>query len=103
LVEILARLRLDALYQHRDPLAYPYAHGGDPVATSAAAQFTNEGGGHSGARGTEGVPEGDGAAVHIRLRRVEPELGDAGDRLAGKRLIQLHAIDVGDGEAGALQ
>ena len=49
------------------------------------------------------MPERDGAAVHIDLRRIEPQLADDGNRLRGERLVQLEQIDVADLKAGAIE
>ena len=45
----------------------------------------------------------DRAAVHVHLRRVEPQLPDDGDALRRERLVQLDQVEVRDGNARARQ
>ena len=40
-----------------------------------------------------GWPMRDRAAVHVHLRRVEPELADDGEALRGERLVQLDEVE----------
>ena len=49
---------------------------------------------HTGAAHTEGVTNGDGAAVDIQLGVVDAKLIATVNHLAGKRLIQLPQVDI---------
>src|SRR2546430_1880088 len=49
------------------------------------------------------VADGDGAAVHVRLRTVEPQLLLDGEILRGEGLIHLHQVHLLELLAGLLQ
>ena len=46
------------------------------------------------------MAEGDGAAIEIDPRRIEPKLLDAGQRLGGEGLVELDNIDLVERQAG---
>src|SRR6185437_8112314 len=92
---------LSARFPERgDALADADAHGGGALGDSAAAHLVQQRGDDPRARAAERVADGDRAAVHVDLLRVELELVDAGDRLGGERLVQLDQFQVFDAPAG---
>jgi hypothetical protein len=59
-----------------------------------------QGGEQAGAGGAEGVAEGDGAACHVHPGQVGAGLALPGEDDRGERLVDLHQVDVVDGQAG---
>ncbi len=47
------------------------------------------------------MTEGDGAAVDVDARRIEPEGADHGQSLRGKGLVQFDQANVVESETGA--
>ena len=74
-----------------------------PYFDVAALHFLQDGGGQFGAGATQRMPKGDGAAVDVDLRRVEPELLHHGKRLRRERLVQLDQVDLVERQAGEFQ
>ena len=57
--------------------------------------------GEAGARGAEGVAEGDGAALGVEDRRVElGPFGEAAEDLGGVGFVEFQDVEVGEGLAG---
>src|SRR5690606_31005616 len=79
------------------------AQGDEAGVEIAALQLVEEDAGDHGAGGTEGVAEGDGAAVDVDLAVVEVHLGHEVHHHRGEGLVDFHQVDVGHGHAGALQ
>ena len=59
-------------------------------------QFADQRGGKPRAAGTQRVADGDRAAVHVHLRRVDAELLDGEQRDGGEGLVDLEEVDVGE-------
>ena len=74
-----------------------------PILGAAAAAFDQDMAGQARARHAIGMADGNGAAIHIGLGRIEPQLVHAIERLAGKGLVQFPQVDVVDLQAMALQ
>src|SRR6266550_2951868 len=75
------RVTSDPLEGRRDRAAAAEAQGGEAVAALAAAKLVQQGRDDPGARGADGVTQGDRAAVHVDLVPVEAELAAVGERL----------------------
>ena len=61
---------LDALDAHRDAHAAADAKRGEALLGVAALHFVEQGGQDARARGSDGVADGDGAAVHVHLLKI---------------------------------
>src|SRR6478752_5400371 len=72
------------------------AHGFQPDRAVGAAQTVDQGAGDPGPAHPEGVPEGDGPAVHVQLVDVDAQVAVAGADLGGERLVDLDEIEVAD-------
>src|SRR4029077_5683732 len=92
------RLSAAALEQCRLALAHADAERREPVPAVPAAQLVQERDDQTGAAHTEGGPHGDRAAVHVHLLVVEAELADDGEALRRERLVQLHQVEVANGQ-----
>ena len=68
-----------------------------PYRPPRRAQLVNEADHQPGAAHAERMAEGNGTAVHVDARGVEPELADHRQALRGERLVQLDQVEVGDG------
>src|SRR5512135_1247889 len=89
-----------ALDDHGDPLAAADAHRDQAVALAGAMQFVHRLDRQDAPGGSDRVAQGDGAAVRIDLRGVEPEVLADAQRLGRERLVGLDDVDLGDREAG---
>src|ERR1700754_2561662 len=80
-------------------LATAAAQRSDAGATTAALELEREVQREAGARHADRVAERDGTAVDVDLLRVDAELlrGHHADR--GERLVDLHQVEVGGGDA----
>ena len=83
--------------------ATAFAHGLKAIATAPALEGVDQGGHQLGARGTEGVAQGDGAAIDVQLVGVDPEALQGGDRDGGEGFIDFEDVDVLDLHASLLQ
>src|SRR5215212_7155959 len=79
------------------------AHRDHAVASAAAFELAQDGGGQLRARAAEGVAQGDGAAVDVDAFGVEAQRLDDGERLCGEGFVQFDDINVFELEAGDLQ
>src|SRR3954470_12629493 len=87
-------LPLDALHDGRDALPHADAHRRDAVAPAGSAQLVDEHRHQASAARPERMARGDRPAVDVDLVRIEPELVDGHDRLAGEGLVQLDEVEV---------
>src|SRR5690606_40266455 len=84
------------LQDHRIALATAGANTDRGDTASPAAKFVDGRQHQPGAARTDGVPEGDRAAVDVDLLRVDTKAATGDDRDAGKRFVDLEEIDVVD-------
>ncbi|GAB1814494.1 hypothetical protein MUNTM_35330 [Mycobacterium sp. MUNTM1] len=68
------------------------------VAAPDALEFVEHGGEQLGSGGAQRVTEGDRAAVGVDLLRVGLDLFEPGQNHRCERLVDLHGVDVLDGE-----
>jgi hypothetical protein len=88
---------------HGDALAAADAGGAETVAGVATAQLMDEVSGDAVAGGSEGVAQGDGAAVDVGLVAVEAEGALDGNILGREGLVDLNEVHLLEGEASALE
>ena len=79
------------------------AHGDEGVAGLGALELVEGFDGDDGARRTDGVAQGDGAAVGVYFFGREAEFVGDGAGLGGEGFVGFDDVDVGDGEAGFFQ
>jgi len=86
----------------------PRAAPAEPVEPEATARpalrhFVDQRRGDPCSGRSDRVAKGDGAAVDVGARQVDPEIALAGQDLGGERLVELDQIDVLESQAGAVQ
>src|SRR5215831_10112963 len=91
------------LDEQRDALAAADAGRGDAVAQPRALELARERERESHAGRTQGMADGDGAAVDVELDLVDAELARARHHLRAERFVDFEAIDIRKLEAGALE
>src|SRR5437764_1619177 len=93
----------ECFHDHRRALAAADAGGAEAEALLGAAQRVEQVDRDASAGGGERVADRDGAAVHVRLRTVEPQLLLDGEILRGERLIHLHQVHLLELHPGLLE
>src|SRR5437870_4758751 len=91
--------RVDAFDDGGDALADADAHRGETVTPACPTELVGEHRYESAAARAERMTERDRTTVHVHFGRIEAELVDAHDRLAGKRLVQFDEIEVRNADA----
>ena len=91
----LVRISARPLEQRRLALPDADAERREPVAAAAAAKLVEQRDDEPRAAHPERMADRDRAAVHVHLRRVEPELTDHRDALRREGLVQLDEVEVG--------
>src|SRR5690606_55157 len=94
---------LDPLEDARRPHAGADTHGQHAVLQISPAQSMYDGRRPYGARGTQGMTQGNGAAQRIDDVRVQSQVAYDRQRLRRKRFIQLYPADLIQPQAGQLQ
>ena len=77
------------------------AEGGDAFVGVAALHLVEQGDEDAGATGSDGMADGDGAAVDIDAVEGEAELFGDAEGLDGEGFVEFEEVDVVDGPAGA--
>src|SRR5450830_1802567 len=98
--------RLDAFEDGGDALAEANAHGGYPEGAAILLHHVQQSAGDTGTGATERVTQGDRAAVQVNLlvHLVEHfQIFQHWQGLCGERFVELEEVDIGDGQACALQ
>src|SRR6202521_70068 len=107
----LSAATLNAFDQQGAALPPADAQRGDAATPAGALEHLEHVQDHARARGSDGMPDGDGAAVDVQLGSVElaegllePEIlaavvralpgGEATEHLRGESLVHLHRVDV---------
>src|SRR5665647_863487 len=72
-----------------DALAAAYTHGRQTVRAAFLLERMDEGGEDAGARGTNGVAEGDGATVGVDFLHIQAEFLGDGPGLGGEGFVRL--------------
>ena len=90
---------IGALEQSCRALSSPNAHGDHAVARFAASHFVGNGANHARTRHSEGMSDGDRAAVNIELFRVDTQAVAAINHLDGESFVQLPEIDIARSQA----
>src|SRR5712691_6356296 len=85
---------LKRLNGHGDSHPATDAERGDAISQLPRAQRVNQRRQHTGAACANRMAERDRATVDVDLRRGETELAAHGQRLRGKRFVELEQIDV---------
>src|SRR6266704_351529 len=85
---------LVALDGEGDGVATAEAEGCDAALQVAALQFVEQGDEDARPTRADGMAEGDGAAVHVDLFRIEFELARDGNRGDGKGFIEFDEVDI---------
>src|SRR5664280_653553 len=98
-----ATLAVDPLHDRGDPLPYADAHRGQAIAAAGPGEAMNQRRDQTPTAGAQWMTKGDGPAVHVHPRRVKAQLADAGDRLAGERLVEFDEIQIGRADARPFQ
>src|SRR5919205_677248 len=93
----------DSLEGRRDGAAAAETQRRHAVAALAAAQLVEQGRDDSRSRGADRVPERDRAAIDVDLVPVEPQLAPIGERLRGKRLVDLDEVELVDRHADSVE
>src|SRR5438874_2584602 len=93
----------ERFHDHRRALAAADAGGAEAEALLGAAQRMEQVDRDASAGRGQRVADGDGAAVHVRLRAVEPQLLLDGEILRGEGLIHLHQVHLLELHAGLLE
>ena len=84
-------------------LAAAFAHGEQAAAAAGALERVQQGGEQPGAGGAEGVAERDRAAARVHPGQVGAGLALPGQHDRGERLVDLHQVDVVQGQPGLVQ
>src|ERR1700729_935549 len=74
-----------------------------PVPTAALLERVDQRGHNASAAGTQRMPDGDRAAVHVRLGQIGPSVFGPGQHHRGERLVDLEQVDVGERQARAVR
>ena len=90
-----------ALEEGRLALAHADAQRRQAVAPAAPAQLVQERDHEARPAHAQRMPDGDGAAVHVHLLGVEPELADDLQALRREGLVQLDEVELARLDAGA--
>src|SRR5256885_677795 len=93
----------ECFHDHRRALAAADAGGAEAEALLGAAQRVEQVDRDASAGRGERVADGDGAAVHVRLRTVEPQLLLDGEILRGEGLIHFHQVHLLELHPGLLE
>src|SRR5581483_1335140 len=88
------RRRLRTLHRQRDAVAASETERRYPALQIASLQRVEERRQHAPAARADRVPERHGAAVDVDLRGIDLQLVQDGNRLHGKRFVQLEEVDV---------
>src|SRR6056297_275100 len=96
-------LALRALHAHGHAHAAADAEGGEAALCAAALHLEQERVEHPAAGGADRVADGDGAAVHVHLRRIPAHILVDGAGLGGERLVCLDQIEILGLPAGLFQ
>src|SRR5664279_2977753 len=94
LISIIASLRLQILHDHGNALPAADAGGREPIARLSPSQFIEQRDQQARTAGAQRMPQRNGAAVHVGLRRIEAEFFHHGQALRCEGLIQLDQINV---------
>ena len=92
-----------ALEQRSDALADTDAERREAVAAVAPTQLVEQRDDEARAAHPERMPERDRAAVHVDLLLVEAELPHDREALRRERLVELDEVEIGYGDAAALE
>src|ERR1700683_5763305 len=85
---------IGALEQSCRALSSPNAHGDHAVARFAASHFVGNGANHARTGHSEGMSDGDRAAVNIELFRIDAQAVAAINYLNGESLVQFPQIQI---------
>src|SRR5207248_7348784 len=93
----------ERLDDDRHSLSDADAQRGDPIPPAPRAKRVHEVDQDPRPAHPQGMPDGDGAAVHVDALRVDAQFADHRERLRREGLVQLHEVEVPYLQSGPLQ
>src|SRR5205823_5020967 len=105
IVRTIAKVLVQALHDHRHPLAATHAHRLQAKGLAALLESVEEGAEDARAGHPERVTERDGSAVRVELvaKGVDADATGRRDDLGREGLVDLHDVDIVDRHPGPLQ